>query len=64
MKPVPSKTAGEFSDFIVCLLLNEQGHGVIRPLKWKQLTGQVVSESEKRWLEITFTKRKYVVKSL
>ena len=43
MKPVPSKTAGEFSDFIVCLLLNEQGHGVIRPLKWKQLTGQLVS---------------------
>ena len=64
MKIVPSKRAGEFSDFTVCLLLNEQGHGVIRPLKWKQLTGQLVGQSEKRWLEITFSKRKYVVKSL
>lgn len=44
MKTVLSKKAGEYSDLTVCLLLNEQGHDVIRPLKWKQLTGQVVGQ--------------------
>lgn len=64
MNTVLSKKAGEYSDLTVCLLLNEQGHDVIRPLKWKQLTGQIVGQCQKRWLEITFSKRKYVVKSL
>lgn len=65
MQMVSCKKAGGHSGFTVCLsLLNEQGYGMIGLLKWKQFTGKLDSWCQKSWLEITFSKRKYVVKSL
>ena len=37
---------------------------MIELLKWKQFIGKLDSWGQKSWLEIPFSKRKYVVKSL